>query len=121
MSQVKDSKFSMLVYQFELFKMTDHESIDKMFGWFQIIWRPQVIALRASKDLKKFPIEEHLGTLKVHVKEIKEDKEKRKGKFMTLKAQKASKKISSKAFKAKESSDESFEKEDSGKDESSLI
>ncbi|RDY01599.1 hypothetical protein CR513_15059, partial [Mucuna pruriens] len=50
--------------------MEDHESIDQMFGRFQTIinnlrqWRSQVITLEASKDLKKFHVEEIIGTLK---------------------------------------------------------
>ncbi|RDX97422.1 hypothetical protein CR513_19818, partial [Mucuna pruriens] len=36
-SQVKDSKISMLVYQYKLFKMEEHEIIDLMFGRFQTI------------------------------------------------------------------------------------
>ncbi|RDX93991.1 hypothetical protein CR513_23677, partial [Mucuna pruriens] len=73
-SHVKDSKISMLVRKYELFKMEDNETIDIMFERFQTIinnlillgksynnydhikfflrslarrWRPQVIALRA--------------------------------------------------------------------------
>ncbi|RDX83021.1 hypothetical protein CR513_36111, partial [Mucuna pruriens] len=36
-SQVRDSKISMLVHQYELFKMEDRESIDQMFRRFQTI------------------------------------------------------------------------------------
>ncbi|RDX90610.1 hypothetical protein CR513_27510, partial [Mucuna pruriens] len=73
-SQVKDSMISLLVHQYEFFKIEDHEIIDKMFGRFQTIinnLRSLVFLdsadhnaiLRASKDLKKLPIEELLGTL----------------------------------------------------------
>ncbi|RDX92746.1 hypothetical protein CR513_25072, partial [Mucuna pruriens] len=41
-------------------------------------WRPQVIALKASKNLKKLPIEELLGTLKVHEIELNKDESQRK-------------------------------------------
>ncbi|RDX91504.1 hypothetical protein CR513_26511, partial [Mucuna pruriens] len=107
MSQVKDSKISMLVHQYE-FQMEDHEIIDQMFGRFQTIinnlkslgktydnydhitkiFRSHVTALRVFKDLKKLPVKELFGTLKVHVIELNEDEGQRKGKSITLKAQK---------------------------------
>ncbi|RDY11934.1 hypothetical protein CR513_03347, partial [Mucuna pruriens] len=96
-SQVKDSKISMLVHQYELFKMEDHGIIDK------IQWRPQVITLRASKDLKKLPMEELLCMLKVHEIELNEDEGQRKRKFIALKSQKTQKGSSSKAFKVEKS------------------
>ncbi|RDX92880.1 hypothetical protein CR513_24934, partial [Mucuna pruriens] len=49
-------------------------------------WRPQVIALRASKDLKKLFMEELLGMLKVHQMKLNEDERQWKGKSITLKA-----------------------------------
>ncbi|RDX82448.1 hypothetical protein CR513_36760, partial [Mucuna pruriens] len=49
-------------------------------------WRPQVTTLRASKDLKKFPMEELLGMLKVHKMELNEDEGQQKGKSIALKA-----------------------------------
>ncbi|RDY14823.1 hypothetical protein CR513_00044, partial [Mucuna pruriens] len=80
--------------------MIDNETIDLIFGIFQTIintrkslrktydyydhitkilkslhkrWRPQVTTLRAFKDLKKLPMEELSGTLKVHKMELNED------------------------------------------------
>ncbi|RDX81036.1 hypothetical protein CR513_38331, partial [Mucuna pruriens] len=106
-SQVKYYKTSMLVHEYELFKMEDHESIDQMFERFQTIinnvrslgktydnydhitkilqsfprqWRSQVIALRVSKDLKKLRMEELLGTLKVHEIEPNKDEGNRRRK-----------------------------------------
>ncbi|RDY14299.1 hypothetical protein CR513_00650, partial [Mucuna pruriens] len=58
--------------KYDLFKMEDHESVDQMFGRFQTIinnlrhWRAQVTTLKAFKDLKKLPMKELLGTLKIH-------------------------------------------------------
>ncbi|RDX75946.1 hypothetical protein CR513_44120, partial [Mucuna pruriens] len=89
-SQVKDARISILVYQYDLFKMEDHETIDQMFGRFQIIINNlrslekkydnyddhinqnfvKVTTLNTSKDLKKFPMEELLSTLKVHEIEL---------------------------------------------------
>ncbi|RDX86691.1 hypothetical protein CR513_31955, partial [Mucuna pruriens] len=88
-SQVRDSKISMIVHKYEFFRIKDNETIDLMFRRLQMIisnlrslgktydnydhitkilrslprrWRPQVIALRASKDLKKIPMEELPGS-----------------------------------------------------------
>nr|KYP75569.1 hypothetical protein KK1_019760 [Cajanus cajan] len=36
-------------------------------------WRPQVIALRASKNLEKLSLEELIGLLKVHELELQQD------------------------------------------------
>ncbi|RDY07694.1 hypothetical protein CR513_08138, partial [Mucuna pruriens] len=72
----------------------DHERIDQIFGRFQTIinnlkslgktydnydhWRPQVTTLIASKDLKKFTMDELLGTLNVHKLELNDDGGERK-------------------------------------------
>ncbi|RDY13313.1 hypothetical protein CR513_01780, partial [Mucuna pruriens] len=50
--------------------------------------RPQVTTLRVSKDLKKLPMEELLGTLKVHEIELNKDEGKQKGKSIAFKARK---------------------------------
>lgn len=39
-SQVKNSKISLLVHQYELFKMLPNESVSDMFGWFMNIINP---------------------------------------------------------------------------------
>ncbi|RDX58410.1 hypothetical protein CR513_62276, partial [Mucuna pruriens] len=76
---------------------------------------------RASKDLKKLLVEELLGTLKVHEIEINNDEGQRKGKSIALKAQKALKGSSSKAFKVEESCEKAFEEEGSDEDEISFL
>ncbi|RDX60109.1 hypothetical protein CR513_61778, partial [Mucuna pruriens] len=78
------------------------------------------IALRVSKDLKKLPMEEILGTLKVHEIELNEDEGQRKGKFKVLKAQKATKGSLSKALNVEESSKEVLEEEGYDENESTL-
>ncbi|RDY11664.1 hypothetical protein CR513_03654, partial [Mucuna pruriens] len=104
-SHVKDSKISILVHQYKLFKMEDHERIDQiLLGQ----CRPLIIAIIVSKNLKKLPIKELFGTLK---------------KFMRLnlermKANKKGKDHYTKAFKLEESSDEVFEE---GFDEDELF
>ncbi|RDX97733.1 hypothetical protein CR513_19486, partial [Mucuna pruriens] len=59
MSQVGDSKISMQVYRYELFKMKDNETINL------------VTALRASKDLKKLAMEELLAMLELYEMELR--------------------------------------------------
>ncbi|RDX80235.1 hypothetical protein CR513_39244, partial [Mucuna pruriens] len=73
--------------------------------------RSQVTPLRVSKNLKMILMEESLGTLKVHEMELKENEGQQKGKSIALKAQKASKGSTSKAFKAKESYEESLDED----------
>ncbi|RDX82208.1 hypothetical protein CR513_37015, partial [Mucuna pruriens] len=109
----KDFKIYIFVHQYELFKIEDHEPIDKIL---LRQWRPLVIVLRAFKDLKKLPMEELLGTLK-----LRENKGQKKGKSIALKGQKAPKGSLSKALKVKESSNEAYEKEGSDEDEFSFI
>ncbi|RDY05143.1 hypothetical protein CR513_11057, partial [Mucuna pruriens] len=69
---------------------------------------PQVTTLSVSKDVKKIPMEELLGTLKVHEIELNEDEGHRKGMSIALKAQKAFKGSPSKAFKIEESFEKAF-------------
>ncbi|KAL2327520.1 hypothetical protein Fmac_020947 [Flemingia macrophylla] len=98
---------SLLARKYELFDMEENESIQAMFGRFQTIvnelsflgrtydnfdhidkilrslprkWRPQVTALRASKDLQKLSLEELIGLLKVHELELQQDEVGRKQK-----------------------------------------
>ncbi|RDY10622.1 hypothetical protein CR513_04819, partial [Mucuna pruriens] len=54
------------------YKKTKYSLSLSLFG-------PQVIVVRASKDLKKLPMEEFLGTLKVHEIKLNEDEGQRKG------------------------------------------
>ncbi|KAL2327575.1 hypothetical protein Fmac_021002 [Flemingia macrophylla] len=117
--------------------MEENESIQAMFGRFQTIvnelsflgrtydnfdhidkilrslprkWRPQVTALRASKDLQKLSLEELIGLLKVHELELQQYDLGRKQKSLALNAQKIRSKPSpSKALKISESSDERWE------------
>ncbi|RDX81033.1 hypothetical protein CR513_38328, partial [Mucuna pruriens] len=84
-------------------------------------WRAHVTTLKASKDLKKLMMEELLGTIKVYEIELNEDEGHRKGKSIVLKAQKALKGSSSKAFKVEESFEEASEEERSNLDKLSFI
>ncbi|KAL2330648.1 hypothetical protein Fmac_018229 [Flemingia macrophylla] len=104
-TEVKRNKLSLLTRKYELFEMEENESIQIMFDRFQTIvnelsflgrtydnfhhidkilrslprkWRPQVTALRASKDLQKLSLEEFIGLLKVHELELQQDEVGRK-------------------------------------------
>nr|KYP55792.1 hypothetical protein KK1_002017 [Cajanus cajan] len=103
--EVKRNKLSLLARKYELFEMEESESIQTMFGRFQTIvnelsflgrtydnfdhidkllrslprkWRPQVTALRASKNLEKLSLEELIGLLKVHELKLQQDDARRK-------------------------------------------
>nr|KYP57965.1 hypothetical protein KK1_004253 [Cajanus cajan] len=113
--EVKRNKLSLLARKYELFEMEENESIQTMFGRFQTIvnelsflgrtydnfdhidkllcslprkWSPQVIALRASKNLEKLSLEELIGLLKVHELELQHDDAERKQKSIALNVQK---------------------------------
>ncbi|RDX88300.1 hypothetical protein CR513_30124, partial [Mucuna pruriens] len=120
--------------------MKDNKTIDLIFGRFQTIinrlrslgktydnydyitkilrslprrWRLHVATVRASQDLKKISMEELLGTLKMKGNE--------KENPYPLKAHKAPKGSSSKAFKVEESCGNKSNKDCSNEDELSFI
>ncbi|GAV77091.1 UBN2 domain-containing protein, partial [Cephalotus follicularis] len=89
-NQVKESKISMLVHQYELFMMHDDKSISDMFTRFISIinalknlgkcypnqelvrkilrclpknWTPKVMVIEEAKDLTTLPLEQLLGSL----------------------------------------------------------
>ena len=97
--QVKESKISSLVHEYELFKMQKNESIDSMYIRFTNIinqlhsldkvyekqemnykilrsltpiWEPKVTAVEEANDLTKLTIDGLIGKLKVHEKKIGE-------------------------------------------------
>ena len=147
-SQVRESKISILVHQYELFKMEEQESIDQMFGRFQTItnnlrslgkvyttqehvrkilrslprqWRPKVTAIQEARDLSTLALENLLGSLKVHELELNEEGTEKRAKSIALKAQRGS---TSKALRANDSDEESCSsqgEEDSDEDELSFI
>uniref|UniRef100_A0A151UF84 Retrovirus-related Pol polyprotein from transposon TNT 1-94 n=1 Tax=Cajanus cajan TaxID=3821 RepID=A0A151UF84_CAJCA len=84
----------------------DH--IDKLLRSLPRKWRPQVTALRASKNLKNLSLEEIIGLLKVHELELQQDDAGRKLKSIALSVQKTkSTPLSSNSLKAEETLDES--------------
>ncbi|GAV89537.1 UBN2 domain-containing protein, partial [Cephalotus follicularis] len=116
-NQVKESKISMLVHEYELFIMHDNESISDMFTRFTTIinslknlgksysnqelvrkilrclpksWTPKVTAIEEAKDLSTLPLEQLLGSLMTHETTMKnhENVEVKKKKSITFKASK---------------------------------
>ncbi|GJS19242.1 retrovirus-related pol polyprotein from transposon TNT 1-94 [Tanacetum coccineum] len=123
-SQVKDNKIDLLVQQYELFVISEDESIDSAFARFNNIitclkaldegyfsknyvrkflralhpkWRAKVTTIEESKDLTSLSLDELIGNLKVHKMIIKKD-------FEMVKANGERKSYALKA--KKESSDE---------------
>ncbi|GAV58449.1 UBN2 domain-containing protein, partial [Cephalotus follicularis] len=116
-NQVKESKISMLVHEYELFLMHDNESISDMFTRFTTIvnslknleksysnqelvkkilrclsrsWTPKVTAIEEAKDLSTLPLEQLLGSLMTHKTTMKnhEHVEVKRKKTIALRASK---------------------------------
>uniref|UniRef100_A0A151UEW5 CCHC-type domain-containing protein n=1 Tax=Cajanus cajan TaxID=3821 RepID=A0A151UEW5_CAJCA len=84
---LEDSKqLQMLSFLGRSYDNFDH--IDKLLRSLPKKWRPQVTALRASKNLKKLSLEELIGLLKVHELELQQDDAGRKQKSIALNVQK---------------------------------
>lgn len=94
----------------------NYDYIDKILRSLFRKWRPLVTTLRAVKNLDSMSIEELAGTSKVHELKLQHDKGIKKGKSLTLSAQKTkkssvstSKSMHNNAFKAYTSSDDEFD------------
>ena len=143
-NQVKETKISMLVHQYEMFKMLDYENIDEMTTRFMHVinqlkalgkvylnakmvkkilrslskaQRPKVTAIQEAKDLNVLSLDALIGSLKTHEIELNEtsDEVVKKGKSMALRSSQK-KTSSSKAMKVAEES-EKEEEESSEEDE----
>lgn len=111
-SHVKETRIDIGVRKFELFEMTETETIDEMYGRFTIImnelrslekdftvhervrkilrclpksWRHIVTAITEAKDLKKLRLEDLIGSLKAHEVLLQEDKSSNKSKMIAFK------------------------------------
>ena len=146
--QVKETKISMLVYQYEMFKMLEHENNDEMTTKFMHIinqlkalgkrytnaemvckilrslskvWHPNVTAIHEAKDLNVLSLDALIGSLKAHEIELNEvsDETTKKGKSIALKSiQKRTQ--SSKAMKVLEEA-EGDEEDSSSSDDDDKI
>ena len=128
--KVREAKATMLVHQYELFKMKEDDDIETMYSWFQTLvsglqimkksyiaydhvnnilrslpakWRPKATATEEAKDLNSLSVEDLINSLKCHDIGLNEEEPIRQPKSIALK----SKGKSSKALKANESEDES--------------
>jgi len=136
--KVREAKATMLVHQYELFRMKEDESIETMYSRFQTLvsglqilkksyvasdhvnkilrslpvkWRPKVTAIEEAKDLNTLSVEDLISSLKCHEIGLNEHEPIKKPKSIALK----SREKSSKALKALESEEESTS-EDSDED-----
>jgi len=139
--KVREAKATMLVHQYELFKMKDDESIEAMYLIFQTLvsglqilkksyvasdhvskilrslpvrWRPKVNAIEEAKDLNTLSVEDLISSLKVHELGLNEHESAKKTKSIAL----TSKGKSSKALKTIEFEEES---PDGGSDEDPVV
>ena len=104
-TQVKDDNINMLVHDYELFNMEPNESLTSMYSRFSVNtnalnllgkiysnedkirkilrvlpkkWRPKVTAIQEAKNLKTLSMDELLGSLKTHDKELQREEEEEK-------------------------------------------
>src|SRR4030066_734468 len=144
--QVKEAKANMLVHQYELFKMSEDETIESMFTRFQTLvsglqvlkksyttpdhvkkilrslpakWRPKVTAIEEERDLNALSLENLISSLKCHELGFPEAESSKKPKTIALK----SKGKEVKALKAAKSEEEPSEEdhEDSEAEELALL
>jgi len=128
--KVREAKSLMPVHHYELFKMKDDESIEKMYSRFQSLvsglqilkksyvafdhvskilrslparWRPKVTAIEEAKDLNTLSVEDLVSSLKVYVISLNEHEPAKKRKSIAL----PPKGKSSKALKVIKSEEES--------------
>ena len=134
-SRVKDSKISILVHDYELFKMKQHESIKEMFTRFTDItnglkalgrvysntdivtkilrslprsWEAKVTAIREAKDMRTLPLEELLGSLMTYELESKRSEYEDEEKGRRITALKSTKKEKESNESEEDSNDEEF-------------
>jgi len=126
----RETKPTMLVHQYDLFRVKEDESIETIYSRFQTLvfglqilkksyvtsdhvnrilsslpakWRPKMTAIEEAKDLNTLSVEDLISSLKCHEIGLNEQEPVRKPKTIALK----SKGKSSQAFKVNESEDES--------------
>jgi hypothetical protein len=112
-SHVKETRIDIGVRKFEVFEMSENETIDEMYARFTTIvnemrslgkaysthdrirkilrclpsvWRPMVTAITQAKDLKTMNLEDLIGSLRAHEVVLQGDKPVKKVKTLALKA-----------------------------------
>jgi len=128
--KVREAKATIIVHQYELFKMKEDETIEAIYLRFQTLvyglqilkksyvasdhvsnimrrlparWRPKVTAIEEAKDLSTLSVEDLISSLEVHEISLDEHDSAKKSKSNALK----SKVKHSQAFKAIESEEKS--------------
>jgi len=128
--KIREAKTTMLVHQYEFFKMKDDESIEDMYSRFHTLvsrlqmlkksyvafdhlnkilrslparWRSKVTSIEEAKYLNTLSVEDLISSLKCHEIGLNEHESARKPKTIAL----TSKGKSSKALKANESEEKS--------------
>ena len=111
-SHVKETRIDIGVRKFEVFEMSENETIDEMYARFTTIvnemrslgkaystherirkilrclpsmWRPMVTAITQAKDLKSMNLEDLIGSLRAHEVVLQGDKPVKKVKSLALK------------------------------------
>ena len=130
--QVQEAKATLLIQQYELFRMKEDENIESMFSRFKVLvaglkvlkrsyttsdhvkkilrslpakWRPKVTAIQEAKDLDTLSLEVLISSLLSHEIELASDEPQKKMKSLALPATSGS----SKALKAKVTESEAEE------------
>lgn len=112
-SHVKETRIDIGVRKFEVFEMSENETIDEMYARFTTIvnemrslgkaysthdrirkilrclpsmWRPMVTAITQAKDLKSMNLEDLIGSLRAHEVVLQGDKPVKKVRTLALKA-----------------------------------
>jgi len=112
-SHVKETRIDIGVRKFEVFEMSENETIGEMYARFTTIvnemrslgkaysihervrkilkclpsmWRPMVTAITQAKDLKSMNLEDLIGSLRAHEVVLQGDKPVKKVKSLVLKA-----------------------------------
>ncbi|KAG2727786.1 hypothetical protein I3760_01G174400 [Carya illinoinensis] len=125
-SQVKESKIYILTHEYEMFKMNDDESISmeivrKILNSLPKRWESKVTAILETRDLKKFEVNELIGSLITHEYTLKRGEEEGKPKkSLTLKAvpyENESEKVAMITRRIQRKSFKKFSKKDSSKND----
>lgn len=145
-SHVKETRIDIGVRKFEVFEMSENETIDEMYARFTTIvnemrslgkaysthdrirkilrclpsvWRPMVTAITQAKDLKSMNLEDLIGSLRAHEVVLQGDKPVKKVKTLALKASQQTPSVADDEVQEPQELDEVHEEE--AEDELALI
>jgi len=135
--KVREAKATMLVHQYELFRMKEDENIETMYSRFQTLvsglqipkksyvasdhvnkilrslpakWRPKVTAIEEAKDINTLSVEDLISSLKCHEIGLNEHEPMKKPKSIALKSRgKPTKALKAIEFEEESTSEDSDE------------